>query len=92
MPAVSDPIVNEQFEWRIPFDGPAWPGHYHVLEITRFPITRAVRQATCDAIARLEASLPSLSRVHRSEILRQAGLSLENSDRLRLTRRSMVLS
>ena len=69
--------VNEHFEWRIPFDGPAWPGHYHVLELTRWPITRAVRKATSEAMARLEASLPSLSRLHRNEILREAGLSLE---------------
>jgi hypothetical protein len=80
LPAGDDWIavgVNELFEWRIPFDGPAWPGHYYVLELTRFPITRAVRKATRDAIARLEASLPSLTRLHRNEILRQASSSLE---------------
>lgn len=69
--------VNEQFEWRIPFDGPAWPGHYFVMELTRRPITRAIRKAAGEAIARFEASLPSLSRAHRNEILRQAGVSAE---------------
>lgn len=68
--------VNEQFDWYIPFDGPAWPGHYYVLELTRRPMSRAVRNAACEAIANLETTLPSLSRVHRNEILRQAGLSL----------------
>jgi hypothetical protein len=69
--------VNEQFEWRIAFDGPAWPGHYYVLEVTRLPITRAVRKTTVEAIARLEGSLPTLTRLHRNEILRSASLSLK---------------
>lgn len=69
--------VNERFEWRIPFDGPAWPGHYFVLEVTRDPFTRAIRKGVTESIARLEQSLPSLSRAHRLEILRQAGLSLD---------------
>ena len=69
--------VNEQFEWRIPFAGPGCPGHYYALELTPWPITRAVRKATREAIARLEASLPLLSRINRDEILRKAGWSLE---------------
>jgi hypothetical protein len=69
--------VNERFEWRIPFDGPAWPGHYFVLEVTREPFTRAIRKGVTENIMRLEQSLPSLSRAHRLEILRQAGLSLD---------------
>jgi len=69
--------VNEQFEWRVPFDGPAWPGHYFVLEVTRAPITRAFRKAAGDAIAKLEASIPSLSRSERVAILREAGSSLD---------------
>jgi hypothetical protein len=69
--------VNDQFEWRIPFKGPAWPGHYYLLELTRRPITRTVRKAAADAITQMEISLPSLSRSHRNQILRQAGLSLE---------------
>jgi hypothetical protein len=80
LPAGDDWItvgVNEQFEWRIPFDGPAWPGHYFVLELTRTPITRAVRRAAADAIARVETSLLSLSRMRRSEIVRRTASSLE---------------
>ena len=69
--------LNQRFEWRVPLDGPAWPGHYYVLELTRMPITRAVRTAASEAIARMEASLPSLSRAHRAEIVRHAGLSLD---------------
>src|SRR5262245_56312440 len=69
--------VNDQFEWRIPFEGPEWPGHYYLLERTSRTITRTVRKAAADAIARMEISLPSLSRSHRNQILRQAGLSLE---------------
>ena len=69
--------VNDQFEWRIPFNGPAWPGHYYLLELTSRPITRTVRKAAADAVTQMEISLPSLSRSHRNQILRQAGLSLE---------------
>ena len=71
--------VNEQFEWRVPFDGPAWPGHYFVLELTRTPITRAVRKTVAETTAHLEASLASLTPLRRSEILRQAASSLEPS-------------
>jgi hypothetical protein len=70
--------VNEQFEWRSAIGGPVWPGHYYVLELRRIAITRAVRKAAREAVADLEASLPSLSRVHRSEILRSAASSLEH--------------
>jgi hypothetical protein len=80
VPAGSDWIVvgvNNTFEWRIPLHGPAWPGHYYLLELTNTPITRAVRKDTAKAIAQMEASLPGLSRVDRNEILRQAGVSLE---------------
>ena len=69
--------LNEEFVWRVPFGGPSWTGHYYVLELTRSPVTRAVRKTTRDAIARMETSLPSLSRLHRDSILRQVGLSLE---------------
>lgn len=69
--------VNDRFEWRIPSNGPAWPGHYYLLELTKRPITRAVRKAVGEAIAQMEISLPSLSRSHRNEILREAGLSVE---------------
>src|SRR5262249_6735074 len=69
--------VNESFEWRVPLHGPAWPGHYYLLELTHTPITRAVRKEAANAVAQLETSLPGLSRVDRNEILRQAGVSLE---------------
>jgi hypothetical protein len=69
--------VNEQFEWGIPLQGPAWLGHYYVLELTSSALTRSVRKGTEEAIANLEKSLPSLSRVHRNGILRNAGSSLE---------------
>jgi hypothetical protein len=69
--------INEAFQWRIPLEGPRWPGHYYVLELTRTPMTRAVRKAAGEAIARLESSLSALSRSHRHEILRQAQSSLE---------------
>ncbi len=69
--------VNDQFEWRVAFDGPAWPGHYYVLELERLPITRAFRKAAAEAITRLETSLPSLSRLQRNEILREAAQSME---------------
>jgi hypothetical protein len=80
LPAGDDWMVvgaNDRFEWRIPVNGPAWPGHYYLLELTSRPITRAVRKAASEAITQMEKSLPSLSRSHRNEILRQAGLSLE---------------
>ncbi len=64
--------VNDRFEWRIPFKGPAWPGHYYVFELTRQPITRGVREAAADAILRLESALPSLSRARRDDILKKA--------------------
>lgn len=69
--------VNQQFEWRTPFQGPAWPGHYYVLERSGTTMKRAFRKAASDAIARLETSLPSLSLAQRTGILRQAGASLE---------------
>jgi hypothetical protein len=69
--------VNGQFDWRLQLTGPAWPGHFYLLERTHRPMTRAVRKATGDAIAQMEISLPSLSRSERNEILRQAGLSIE---------------
>jgi hypothetical protein len=80
LPAGKDWItvgVNDRFEWGIPLQGPAWLGHYYVLELTSEPITRAVRKQTEDAIVSLEHSLPSLSRVHRNGILKEAGLSLQ---------------
>ena len=51
---------------------PPWDGHHYVLELTRDPITRGVRKAVGAAVERIEASLASLSRVERVEILRRA--------------------
>jgi len=69
--------VNDQFEWRLPLTGPAWPGHFYLLERTHRPMTRAVRKAAGKAIAEMESSLRSLSPSHRHDILRQAGSSIE---------------
>jgi hypothetical protein len=69
--------VDEQFEWQIPFDGPTWHGHYFVLELTRRPLTRAVRTAAADGLAQLQTGLPTLSYVHRTEVIRQAVQSLD---------------
>jgi hypothetical protein len=80
LPAGGDWIVvgvNDGFEWRVPFRGPAWPGHYYLLELTRSPITRAVRKAAADAMAQMEASLGSLPRDARAGILREAAISLD---------------
>jgi hypothetical protein len=80
LPAGSNWIVagvNERFEWGIAFDGPAWRGHYYLLEQTSEPITRGVRKAADDAIARMETSLESLTRPRRNDILRQATISVE---------------
>jgi hypothetical protein len=70
--------VNEHFECGVPLDGPGWPGHYHLLELTSEPLTRSVRKAAEQGIARLEASLPSLTRIRRNEILRSASISIEH--------------
>jgi hypothetical protein len=69
--------VSERFEWSVPIDGPSWPGHYFVLELTRTPMTHTVRKAAIAAIAEYEASLPALTRAQRSDILRQATHSLD---------------
>jgi hypothetical protein len=64
--------LNTAFVWRVPFKAPAWAGHHYVLELTRDPITRAVRKAVVERIRGFEASLPSLSRLERNDILRRA--------------------
>jgi hypothetical protein len=65
--------VDGAFVWRLPLlNEPPWDGHHYVMELTRDPITRAVRKAVADAVARIEASLPPLSRLARTEILRRA--------------------
>jgi len=75
LPAGTDWIavgVNEQFDWYPPLNGPAWSGHYHVLELRPSRMTRAVKRAARDAIAELEGSLPALTRERRSEIINRA--------------------
>jgi hypothetical protein len=69
--------VDEGFQWHVPFDGPAWPGHYFVLELMRRPLTRALKRDVAEAIARFGKSLPSLSVVERTEIMRRAAVSLD---------------
>jgi hypothetical protein len=65
--------MNVTFEWRRPvLSEPLWAGHQYVLELTREPITRALRKAVQTQVTRMEASLPTLSRLERTEILRRA--------------------
>ena len=65
--------MESAFVWRLPLlNAPPWAGHHYVLEVTRDPITRAVRKKVVAAVERIEASLPSLSRLERNEILRRA--------------------
>ena len=64
--------VNSDFVWRVPFNAPAWAGHHYVLELTREPITRAVRKTVAERIHGFEQSLTSLSRIERNDILRRA--------------------
>jgi hypothetical protein len=65
--------IDGAFAWRVPLlNEPPWDGHHYVLELTRDPITRALRKAVAAAVQRLEASLPALTRVDRNEILRRA--------------------
>jgi hypothetical protein len=68
--------VNTDFEWRVPFSGPAWRGHYYVLDRSPASMTRAFRKAATERIAHLEEWLPSRTRFQRDDILRQAGSSL----------------
>ena len=65
--------LNRDFAWSMPpFDEPPCDGHHYVMELTREPITRAVRKAIAVRIEKFEASLPSLCRAERNEILRRA--------------------
>lgn len=65
--------INADFAWSLPpFDEAPCDGHHYVLELTREPMTRAVRKATTTRIERFEVSLPSLCRADRNEILRRA--------------------
>ena|SRR5438093_5828186 len=65
--------LDGAFVWRLPLvNEPPWDGHHYLLELTREPITRDVRKQVVVAVDRIKASLPSLSRVERWEILRRA--------------------
>jgi hypothetical protein len=65
--------VDGAFVWRLPLlNEPPWDGHHYMLELPRDPITRTMRKAVVAAVARIELSLPSLSRTERNEILRRA--------------------
>ena len=65
--------LNTAFDWLVPvFQAPPWNGHHYVLELSRDSITRAAQKAVAARIDGFEASLPSLSRAERNEILRRA--------------------
>jgi hypothetical protein len=65
--------LDGAFVWRLPLlNEPPWDGHHYVLEVTRDPITRAVRKGVAASVGRIDASLQTLSRVDRNEILRRA--------------------
>lgn len=65
--------LESAFVWQLPVPNqPPWTGHHYVLELTREPITRSVRKKVVAAVEKIEASLRSLSRVERYEILRRA--------------------
>jgi len=66
--------VNTNFVWRVPFDAPAWAGHHYVLELTREPVTRALRKAVTARIQAVEAALSSLSKLERHEIVHRAAV------------------
>jgi hypothetical protein len=69
--------ADAQCEWQVPFEGPAWHGHYFLLEQTRKPITRAVRSLAGAGIAQLEGTVSALSYVERTEIVSRAARSVE---------------
>jgi len=65
--------VDDSFVWRLPLlNEPPWDGHHYLLELTRDPITRAVRKGVAAAVEGIDASLAKLSRIDRNEILRRA--------------------
>ena len=49
---------NPSFDWRLPIlNEPVWAGHHYVLELTREPITRAVRKAAAVSMTEMEKAL-----------------------------------
>jgi hypothetical protein len=64
---------NSSFDWKLPvLNEPVWAGHHYVLEMTRDPITRAVRKAVGTSMTAMEKALPALARLERNDILRRA--------------------
>jgi hypothetical protein len=64
---------NGSFDWRLPvLNEPPWAGHHYLLELTREPITRAVRKAVAASMTAMEKALPALARLERNDILRRA--------------------
>jgi hypothetical protein len=64
---------NPSFDWKLPvLNEPAWAGHHYVLEMTREPLTRAVRKAVTMSMTAMEKALPALARLERNDILRRA--------------------
>jgi hypothetical protein len=64
---------NPSYDWRLPvMNEPIWAGHHYVLELTREPITRAVRKAVAASMTAMEQALPALARLERNDILRRA--------------------
>jgi hypothetical protein len=64
---------NTTFDWRLPvLNEPLWAGHHYALELTREPITRAVKKAVGASITAMEKALPTLARLERNDILRRA--------------------
>src|SRR5262249_24090377 len=56
--------LDSAFVWRLPLlNEPPWDGHHYVLERTRNPITRAVRENAATAVEQIKASLEMLSRL-----------------------------
>ena len=65
--------LENAFVWRLPvLDEPPWTGHHYVLELTREPITRAVRKAVETSMNAMEKALPAMARLERNDILRRA--------------------
>jgi hypothetical protein len=50
--------VDDAFVWRLPLlNEPPWDGHHYLLELTRDPITRAVRKGVAAAVEGIDLGL-----------------------------------
>ena len=67
--------LNRTFVWRVPFEAPDWAGHHYVFELTREPITRTTRKSIEEKMRAVAASLGSLSKSERADILRRATIA-----------------